>query len=260
MNFHALQTDPVWLNAAENRRRIEGAIDATKFSRGDFFVLPEMCETGWSTNAADYAGVRDSIFWLSSVARARQVWIQAGFAEHTAMGVANSAAVVAPDGEVRACYRKNFLFPTEATSLIGGNGIVIVDTGVARICPFICYDLRFPELWRHAALAGAEVFTIGACWPAVRREHWRTLLVARAVENQCTVIAANRTGFDPHCEYAGASVVITQHGERVDEVATGTRAASLAFDREGHDAWRTKFSALRDTRASLLGSIRVTHA
>ena len=265
VNFHALQTDPVWLDVADNRRRIEGALDVTAFERGDFFVLPEMCETGWSTNAADYANTRDSVDWLCSAARSRQVWIQAGFAEHESDRagddrIANSVAIVAPDGSLHAVYRKNFLFPSESSTFMRGNEIVIVDIGAARVCPFICYDLRFPELWRHAALAGAEVFTVSSCWPAVRREHWRTLLVARAVENQCSVVAANRCGTDPTTEYAGASVVITPLGARVQEVLEGSHAATLAFDRAAHDAWRANFSALRDARTSLLGSITVTRA
>lgn len=258
MRFLAIQTDPQWLDVAENRRRIEGALDASGFGRGDFVVLPEMCETAWTSDPAHLSGPRDSIDWLSDLARARGVWLQAGFAEHGGDGrLANAVAVIAPDGACKGVYRKNFLFPSERRAFEPGRSLLLVDVGEARVCPLVCYDLRFPELWRLAALAGAEVFTVSSSWPAPRHEHWRALLVARAIENQAFVVAANRCGTDPSNRYLGGSVAITAFGERTSEAAENPTAISMEFDREALDGWRTRFPALGDVRRGLLGAIDV---
>ena len=258
MRFHALQTDPVWLDAAENRRRIEVMLQSLAPASGDFVVLPEMCETGWTSDADALRAVKGSTEWIASLGRGHQVWLQAGFGEHVGDGrIANSVAIVDPRGQIRAIYQKNFLFPSERDSFAVGSEIVIVDIGAAKVCPLICYDLRFPELWRLASRAGAEVFAIGSAWPSVRHEHWRALLVARAIENQACVIAANRGGSDPTHTYLGGSVVIDPLGVRLVEADATEQVVSADFDRDGLDTWRTRFGALRDRRDSLLGSIDV---
>jgi predicted amidohydrolase len=258
MRFHAVQTAPVWLDAAENRRRIESMLVRLAPSAGDFAVLPEMCETGWTSNADALRAVVGSVDWISSLARRHQVWVQAGFGEHAGDGrIANSVAIADPSGSVRAIYRKNFLFPSERDAFVVGTDLVVLDIGAAKVCPLICYDLRFPELWRLASRAGAEVFTLGSAWPSVRHEHWRALLVARAIENQAYVFAANRCGTDPSHVYAGGSVAIDPLGVRLVEADAEEQIVSLAFDRARLDEWRAKFGALRDRRDSLLGSIDV---
>jgi predicted amidohydrolase len=258
VRFIALQTDPVWQDAAENRRRIEGTLDASGFSEGDYAVLPEMCETGWTTDTRALSAITDSVEWFSSIARARRIWIQAGFGEHRGAGrFANSVVVIGPDGVPRATYRKNFLFPSERDSFEVGSRIALVDTGTAVVCPLICYDLRFPELWRIAARAGAEVFAVSSSWPRVRHEHWRALLVARAIENQACVIAANRCGRDPSSDYIGGSVAVNEQGVRLGEASDSVQCITLEYSAASVRAWREKFGALRDTRPSLLGSIDI---
>ncbi len=258
MRFHAIQLSPVWHDVEENQRRIEGAIDASGFAPGDFIVLPEMCLTGWTTDLAALAKAENSIDWLSSIARARRIWLQAGIAEPRGDGrYSNSAAVIAPDGAVKSIYRKNFLFPSEQASFLAGDALCIIDVGVAKVCPLVCYDLRFPELWRLAVRAGAELFTVSSSWPMARHEHWRALLVARAIENQACIIAANRCGRDPSNEYAGGSVAIDVMGARLAEATATEQCVTLQFDRSALAAWREKFGALRDLRPSLLGTIAI---
>jgi predicted amidohydrolase len=133
----------------------------------------------------------------------------------------------------------------------------MVDVAGTRVCPLVCYDLRFPELWRLAALSGAEVFTVSSSWPSVRHEHWRALLVARAIENQAFVIAANRCGRDPSNEYAGGSVAIDVLGTRIAEADAREQAIALSLDRAMLESWRARFGALRDARRSLLGDASV---
>jgi predicted amidohydrolase len=81
------------------------------------------------------------------------------------------------------------------------------------VAPFVCYDLRFPEIFRHAVRRGAELLVVMANWPEPRDSHWRALLPARAIENQCFLVGANRVGSDPHVRYAGHSVILDSKGE-----------------------------------------------
>lgn len=258
MRFHAVQTAPVWLDAAENRRRIESMLLGIAPSVGDFVLLPEMCETGWTSETSVVGTIHDSQRWFGALARRHKVWLQAGFGEQLGGGtLANSVSIFEPSGALRATYRKHFLFPSERPAYVGGEELVILDVSGFKVCPLICYDLRFPELWRLAARAGAELFTVSSAWPTVRHEHWRALLVARAIENQAFVVAANRTGADPSLHYTGGSVAIDPLGVRIAEADEGERVISASLDRAQLLEWRAKFGALRDTRDALLGSIAV---
>ena len=123
------------------------------------------------------------------------------------------------------------------------------------VAPLICYDLRFPELWRLAALAGAEVCTIGASWPDPRQHHWRALIIARAIENQAYVVAVNRTGNDPHCAYAGGSIIVSPMGEVLAEANDRPAMLTAQLDLPALRTWRAEFPVLRDIHRDLLGSI-----
>ncbi|MFM1869089.1 MAG: hypothetical protein RL591_2497 [Planctomycetota bacterium] len=252
------------MDIAANRVAINAQVSELNPDAGDFILLPEMCETAWTSDSAlcRAAFERDgwnSVAWLTDLARRTGCWVQAGLAQPVEGGkLANTVAVLSPEGVCKAIYRKNFLFPSERESYLHGTHLTLVDLGLVTICPLICYDLRFPELWRLAARAGAEVFTVSSSWPALRHEHWRALLVARAIENQAAVVASNRVGNDPSLQYSGGSVAIDHLGNRVHECGSELESASLGFDRGSFNEWRAKFGALRDTRASLLGSIEVT--
>jgi len=107
----------------------------------------------------------------------------------------------------------------------------------------ICYDLRFPEVFREAALRGAEAFFVIANWPARRVDHWRTLLGARAIENQAIAVGVNRLGRDPHESYESSSLAVGPRGETLHE-----GAGTVVLDPESVRTWRTLFPALRDVR------------
>ncbi len=226
----------------------------------DFVLLPEMFDTGWTTDRAALSG-GSTLHWLQATARTRQIWLQAGFAvQEPHSRFSNAAAIISPTGEVRAIYRKQFLFPGEREGehgFVAGEELHIVDCGFAKVCPLVCYDLRFPELWRIAVAEGAEAFTIGASWPAQRHEHWRQLLLARAIENQAFVVAANRTGSDPVHRYGGGATIIDPMGQRLGESSDSDSHASGEFDRTQLDRLRAEFSALRDLNRSLLGHCKI---
>ncbi|MBI2486145.1 MAG: carbon-nitrogen family hydrolase [Deltaproteobacteria bacterium] len=131
----------------------------------------------------------------------------------------NTAYVTDASGNVIARYRKVHLFSMagEDTYFKSGREKVVVGTEVGKLGVIICYDLRFPELARELALDGAEILAVPAQWPKARVKHWRTLALARAIENQFFVVACNRTGWDKEEEYPGHSLLIDPWGEALAE-------------------------------------------
>src|SRR5262245_29877943 len=223
MRFAAVQFNIVWEDKAANHAVIERMLSEAKreIPPGTLVLLPELGDTGFSMNLDRIVDDDRSLEWAQSLARTFGVFVQHGFARRdpTIGKGLNCAAIIGPDGRVLGTYEKihPFSYGREAKHYRGGEHLLLARCGDVVVCPMICYDLRFPELWRHAALAGAEVFTIGASWPAARQHHWRALLIARAIENQAFVVAVNRTGTDPHLPYAGGSIIISPKGEILAE-------------------------------------------
>src|SRR5690606_21197988 len=112
----------------------------------------------------------------------------------------------------------------------------------------VCYDLRFAELFRRGLKLGAEVYVIGANWPAARAAHWRTLLVARAIENQAVVLGVNRCGNDPHLAYAGGPIAVGPKGDILGELGEAPGILSVEVSPESIRDWREEFPAWRDAR------------
>jgi predicted amidohydrolase len=141
-----------------------------------------------------------------------------------------------------------------------GEELIILDLGNVTICPLICYDVRFPELWRHAALAGVDVFTVSSSWPLPRIQHWRSLLIARAIENQAFVVASNRVGKDDLATWGGLSIVIDPLGEVIAQATeTDETTLSATIAPELARNWRKEFPAIDDIQKELLGNIKVRH-
>lgn len=264
MRIAALQFDIAWMDPARNWTTIAHLAASANLAPGDFVLLPELADTGFSMDPRP-EGSPDPVTATSEIARRHGVWIQSGHAERDAIDqrLRNAASIIRPDGSVAGTYRKMHLFSPahEDRHYAPGDSISVIDVplpdGTWRVAPFICYDLRFPELFRLAALAGAEVFTIGANWPGSRAVHRRALAVARAIENQAFVIACNRIGHDPNAAYHGDSFVVSPSGEIIAEAGDGELALIAELDRNELLRWRDKFPALRDLRRSLLGNVRI---
>ena len=117
------------------------------------------------------------------------------------------------------------------------------------IAPFVCYDLRFPELFRAALDDGAEMFVVIACWPAVRSEHWVRLLQARAIENLALVVGVNRCGSEPNLQFDGRSSAFDHLGKCLFEADGSEQVLTTRLDVAAMRKWREKFPALRDRRS-----------
>jgi predicted amidohydrolase len=182
-----------------------------------------MCTTGFTMDAATWAEPLDgpSAARLAAAARAHRVWVLAGLATRGdgsagRSAMHNVAALFDPAGALHAVYRKQrvFRFAGEDESYTPGAAPMVLTIQGVRVSPFICFDLRFPELFRAMA-ADVDALLLIANWPVARRAHWDVLVRARAIENQCFMVAVNRIGVGGGIEYDGGSVAYDPWGERL---------------------------------------------
>jgi predicted amidohydrolase len=168
-----------------------------------------------------------------------------------------NTAYVIDRGEQVASYRKLHLFSSlgEDRFLSAGDRSLVVPTSAGRLGVAICYDLRFPELFRKLALEGAEILCIPAEWPTPRREHWRTLLRARAIENQMFVAAANCCGLQGKVDFAGTSMLISAWGEVLAEGRKEETVLTATLDFEEMLAYRKQIRCFHDRRPEIYGTL-----
>lgn len=219
-------------------------------------ILPEMCTSGFTMNVANYAESMngDRVMRLSHMARSASVWLLAGVPttdpDSSECFARNSALVFAPTGELAATYHKQrlFAYADEHHSYNAGDGPIIVDVDGIRVAPFICYDLRFPELFRRVA-KDVDVMTLIASWPAARRMHWDTLLRARAIENQCYFIGVNRIGEGGGINYDGGSAAFDPWGAPLAQTAVPgvERATTVLISRAEVSRVRDAYPFLADS-------------
>lgn len=266
MRVALVQHDIFWEDKGVNHAVVEDMITEAAIQPGTFVLLPELSDTGFSLNTTRIVDDQ-SLNWAKGLAKRLGIWLQHGYPAKAVSGATdkarNCAAVITPAGEVAGIYEKihPFSFGREAESYAGGDKLVLGEVGELRanVCPLICYDLRFPELWRLAARQKAEVFTIGANWPASRQAQWRAMLIARAIENQAFVLAVNRVGSDPTLTYLGGSMIISPMGDVLAEARDQPVVLTAELDLASLRTWRAEFRALDDMHAELLGSINVEH-
>ncbi|MGD8735289.1 MAG: nitrilase-related carbon-nitrogen hydrolase [Anaerolineae bacterium] len=186
-------------------------------------LLPELWHTGYDlARAGEYAapvagGPDDSAFGqMAALARTHNLYVAGTALEANPSGRPyNTAAIFDPAGNRVGAYRKVHLWAPmgETEHMSAGADLPVFDLPWGRTAMAICYDLRFPELWRRYAEAGAQLVLIPAEWPARRVEHWRLLLRARAVENQFLVTGCNRAGGEPGAQpdatrFGGHSAIV----------------------------------------------------
>ncbi|UOQ48537.1 carbon-nitrogen family hydrolase [Gracilibacillus caseinilyticus] len=226
MEYAIYQMDVIVANPQANREKIKQWFETDVTSTNiDTVVLPEMWNTGYALDRLESIADDDgavTIPFLSDLAKKYQVNVIGGsIANRKQDGIYNTSFVFNRLGELVHQYDKIHLVPMldEPKYLKGGcdKGEFFELDGV-KMGIVICYDLRFPELIRSLVLQGAEVIHVVAQWPASRRTHWHYLQFARAIENQCYMIAANASGRCDGTDFAGESLVISPSGEAI---ATG---------------------------------------
>ena len=257
MKIFGVQLDMQWEDKAANFAHVRELVSRAAPPPGSLVALPEMFATGFSMNAeaiAENHGGETERF-LATLARERQIFVLAGIVAPSGDGRGcNEAVVFSPDGSpggsplARYCKIHPFSFGGEDRHYAAGEGIALFEWQGFRVAPFICYDLRFPEIFRAAAKRGANLFVVIANWPQVREAHWLALLCARAIENQAYVLGVNRCGSDPKLHYAGRSQIIDPRGEILADAGNDETVIGAQLDLEALETYQREFPALADMR------------
>lgn len=247
MKVTILQQDIVWEDVAENIRRADNAVSSAPAS--DLYVLPEMFSTGFCTAPEGAAEGKDgpALSWMKAKSAEMNAAIAGSVAVTEDGKYFNRFYFVQPDGTVSHYDKKHlFTYGGEQHHFTPGDERVVVEFRGVRIMLEVCYDLRFPIWSRNRG--DYDMILYVASWPTVRVGAWKSLLVARAIENQCYVAGVNRVGTDPSNEYCGGSMIIDPYGKITASCEDSVESsASAEIDMEALEAFRVKFPVLNDS-------------
>ncbi len=254
MKLLGLQFDIAWENKFRNFEKVRSLLTSASVEKGSLVVLPEMFATGFSMNtgtiAEPYGG--DTEKFLAGLAKDFGAYVIGGAAMSAKDGRSrNKALCFSPDGKLIAWYAKMRPFTPggEAEHYTPGERTAVFGWGECNVSPFVCYDLRFPELFRQAAATHRpELFAVIASWPDKRIHHWTRLLQARAIENQAYVIGVNRIGTDPHYEYSGQSAIVDPDGNLIVEAGDRETFIQADLNLENLRKYRSGLPFLADMR------------
>lgn len=235
--------------------RVHAVEDAVRGAAGaDLVLLPEMWRPGFF-GFDDYAALAEPLDGptpqlLGKLAAQAGVHLCAGsMVERSGEGLHNTTLLFAPDGALLTSYRKIHLYgygSRERQLLVPGDQVVTCDLPGVRVGLSTCYDLRFPEHYRRAVDAGAELFLVVAGWPFPRVDAWRCLGRARAIENQAAIVGVNTAGRQGPGVFAGSSYGFDAWGTPLGELDDRPGVLWLDIDPERIRAARTDFPALQD--------------
>ena len=243
-----IQTDLVWEKRDNNLSHFKSRIESIK-EKTDLVILPEMFGTGFSMHASELAETMDgiSVQWMKQISKEKHSDLVGSLIIEENDQFFNRLIWVKPDGNLFH-YDKRHLFRMgkEQDIYTPGNKTITVELKGWKIRPLVCYDLRFPVWARNTAEDPYDLLIYVANWPDKRTHHWKTLLTARAVENQAYVVGANRIGSDGNnVSYCGDSLIIEPFGKTLallhDEDTTYTESLSmqnLVSYRERFPAWK----------------------
>jgi len=252
MKILAAQFDPVHLDPEANLARAVSLIGKASEAGAALLVLPETWSTGYDLAAARELRDRSAaiIEPLAQEARRHGVAVVGSMVlPDGADGAANAAVLICPDGSIGLRYAKSHLIDVyrEKEIFRAGRTTPTVELAGTRLGVAICYDLRFPELFRALVEDGAEVLVVVAEWPAERIGHWELLLRARAVENQAWVVGVNRVGSDRSTTYGGRSQIVDPWGTVVASAPPDVETELVVeLDLDRLRTLRNDFPVLRD--------------
>lgn len=237
-----------------NFQKAEELIEKSLLEKPDIIVLPELWTTGYDlthlNNIADIGAVK-TIDFLKTAAKKHGIHIVGGsVANQSGAGVKNTLFIFNKAGELVHQYDKLHLFKlmNEHLYLEAGTEKGLFQLDDHPFAGVICYDIRFPEWIRAHTASGAEALFVVAEWPEPRLSHWRALLIARAIENQCFVIACNRAGDDPYNHFAGHSMIINPWGELIAEAGESEQILYGEIDLESVKKIRKQIPIFEDRR------------
>ncbi|HEX2903646.1 MAG TPA: carbon-nitrogen family hydrolase [Jatrophihabitans sp.] len=257
MKVAAVQHDVCWEDAPATRARLLPLIEQAAAAGARLIVLTEMYATGFSMNldaVAEPPGGPNEQFLVEQAARLG-AWLLGSISQWPAAAPAagpgraqNVAVLAGPDGQ-RHRYAKvhPFSYSGEDRHYQAGDQLLTVTVEGLRLSIFVCYDLRFAdEFWSLAA--DTDLYAVVANWPQPRREHWRALLRARAIENQAYVVGVNRVGDGDGIRYTGDSVILDPLGQPLAEASIAETVLICDVDPSEVKRVRDRFPFLRDRR------------
>jgi omega-amidase len=251
-----LQFNVIFKNVERNLASALAGLERVARKGGRLAVLPEMWSGGFDyPDLAELANKTPQVLQaLADFSASHDIVIVGSLPEGDDRGFYNTAYLL-DRGDIIGSYRKLHLFSPmrEDRYLQPGNTTLIADTSAGRIGVAICYDLRFPELFRKLTLDGADLICLSAQWPKPRQAAWRTLLQARAIENQIFMVAANCCGPQGKLDFFGMSLIISPRGEILAEAGGGPEEILASLDFADMADYRSNIPALRDRRPDVYG-------
>ena len=251
MQILACQYDIAWEDKARNFGQIDQMLSDVTISPGSLIILPEMFSTGFSFNLDHIAEGKDrpAEQYMAQLACDNESCVIGGLVTYDLSGKGlNQALAMGPDRRSLCRFTKLHPFTPAGEHLHfhRGHGPKVFDWQGWRVAMFVCYDLRFPEAFRLASKQDVQLMVVIANFPAKRDHHWRSLLVARAIENQCYVIAANRIGTDPNASYCGSSMVIDPMGHIIKDAGSEQTVLNCELEQGNLCEYRKAFPVLHD--------------
>jgi len=252
MKLALAQLDIVFEEKATNRSTAKQFIKQAVSENVDMILFPEMTLTGFSMNPS-YIGEdnNETIKFFKEMSTKYNITIGFGYVESTSHSK-NKYNVVSPQGEELVDYAKihPFSYGAETKFYENGNEINHFNAFDFNITPFICYDLRFPEIFQIASKT-STLITVAANWPIDRREHWITLLKARAIENQCYIAGINRVGEGNGLFYSGDSMIVDPLGNIIGNLYMEEGLVIADISQDEVIAVREKFRFKDDRKEAL---------
>ena len=256
MNIGLCQMDIEWQDKELNKLKCHKFIKEAKEKQVDLLIFPEMTLTGFSMNAEliseDTSLESETLSWFRSKALEFRINIGFGMVQKKSSLYYNNLCIISRDGSLLSSYSKihPFSYGEEAKYYTGGENFITTTLENINIGSTICYDLRFPELFQILSCNSDAIIVI-ANWPEVRREHWITLLKARAIENQCYILGVNRVGLGNNIKYAGDSMIVSPLGEVLCHLSSYEGLIYSNILKEEVENIRSKFPLKKDRKEHL---------
>ncbi len=245
-----------------NIHKIRDFSARAKEGGAELIIFPEMADTGYAMpviQACARPWSEGAVPELQGIAKGLSLAIISGVSERAGASIYNSQVFIDADGKVVGTYRKTHLFTAapigEDKCFASGNQLTSFPFGGLRLGLSICYDLRFPEVYRTLAIEEeVNVFILSSAWPFPRVEHFRILAAARAIENQSYVIVSNRVGTDDGVTFCGSSLIIDPYGVTVASASTDREELVQAeVSEEAIRSVRSKMAVFAQRRPDLYG-------
>lgn len=246
-----IQTDLVWENPTENRNALNAKINAIT-TAVDLIILPEMFTSGFTMNATAVAEPMDgtTITWLKSIAKSKKAAVIGSLVVAENTNFYNRLVCVEPSGQITQYDKRHtFTLAGEHKVYTAGTEKIIFNYKGWKICPLVCYDLRFPVWARN--VEDYDVLLYVANWPKIRTNAWDALLKARAIENMAYCLGVNRVGLDGNnYEYIGHSAAYDVLGHKMDSIPESKEATEIVIlEKEHIKSYREKLNFLNDRDA-----------